>query len=422
VVYNHFGPDGAYHGTFSPYYYSTKHTSPWGQGINYDGPHSDGVRRFVIENALHWIHEYHFDGLRLDATHAIIDESEIHIVAEIAAAVRQTAPGALVIAEDHRNHVSMLRPVSEGGWQLQGVWSDDFHHQMRRALAGDSDGYFGDFDGTAAGIAETARRGWFYRGQYSSYFDEPRGSDPAGESLSRFVFFIQNHDQVGNRAYGDRLNHAVDAATYRAAGVLHLCLPETPLLFMGQEWAASSPFRYFTDHHRELGLAVTKGRREEFRRFARFADPESAAGIPDPQDPATFASSRLSWHEAKLEPHAGIRRLYQRMLELRRAEPSLRRPLSSGDDFVSVVDEGVLLVRRSAPGRRTLLIVARLRGSGAVNPGGGLLAGHSWLPLLSTEDGAFTNDPRPIASDPASGVLNFARPGAIVLAGGTTGA
>jgi maltooligosyltrehalose trehalohydrolase len=416
VVYNHLGPDGAYQGTYSRQYYSEIHTSPWGQSINFDGRGSEHVRRYVIENALHWVHEYHMDGLRLDATHAIVDDSQEHIAAAIARAVHESHPNRthphLVIAEDHRNAAYMIRGCDERGWGLDGVWSDDFHHQVRRALTGDSDGYFADFTGSAEDIATTIREGWFYRGQHSSYFEEPRGSDTTGLPLSRFVIFLQNHDQVGNRAYGERLHHDVDLATYRAATVLLLVAPETPLLFMGQEWATRSPFRYFTDHHEELGRAVTAGRRREFRRFAKFADAEAASRIPDPQALDTFLTSRLDWDEVGRDPHAGMLRLYRRMLELRRSEPALGHVPRAGAERLASGADGVVVVSREAPGARRLLVIVRLRGRG-VTPIDAPDGARSWDLVLSTEDAAFTSDAMP--PEITDQHVHFSRPGAVVL-------
>jgi maltooligosyltrehalose trehalohydrolase len=421
VVYNHFGPDGAWQGAFSRLYYSEVHRSPWGQGINFDGPGCEHVRRYVIENALHWIHEYHIDGLRLDATHAIVDDSPVHIVAAIADAVHGSPRGrshrVRVIAEDHRNMASMLRPAVAGGWGLDGVWSDDMHHQVRSALTGDRDGYFVDFSGAEEDICTTIRDGWFYRGLESVFFGGPRGSDPSGLPLSSFVVFIQNHDQVGNRAMGERLNHDVTAAAYRAVSALLLLLPESPLLFMGQEWAASTPFCYFTDHHEELGRAVTAGRRREFQRFARFADPESAAGIPDPQSESTWSDSRLRWDELEREPHAGMLRLYRRLLALRREEPALQSDVAAGAIPLTGVASGIITVRRDAPGSRSIQVLARLRGADTREVDVMPPAGVHWKPLFTTEDPAFASagvPPRLLAG----GAIRFDGPGAIVLASG----
>ncbi len=373
VVYNHFGPDGAYQSTFSPHYISRSHRTPWGETLNFDGPGSRPVRDYVVENAVRWVREYHFDGLRLDATHAIVDDSPRPIVAEITAAVRDAVAASgrqvLVVAEDARNLRRVVESEAAGGWGAHATWSDDFHHQMRRALAGDTDGYFADFTGSTADIAATARQGWFYRGQDAPSFGGPRGTDPTGISSERFVFFLQNHDQTGNRALGDRLHHTIDLAAWRAASVLLLLLPETPLLFMGQEWGASTPFQFFTDHHPELGRAVTAGRRREFSRFAAFADPAGRETIPDPQDPETFRASRLVWEEQEREPHRSLLRLYRRLLAFRRTEAALRPRGGSGEPVVLAWgDEVAGLAPRGAgrtpcPGRR-----APARGGGPGPP------------------------------------------------------
>lgn len=416
VVYNHLGPDGAYQSSFSRFYYSETHKSPWGAGINFDGPLSEPVRDYVVENAMRWVHEYRFDGLRLDATHAIVDDSRRHILASIAGAVHQSLEGSgrvvQVIAEDGRNLASLVKPEREGGCGLDGVWSDDFHHEMRRALAGDSDGYFQDFDGSASSIAATARQGWFFTGQPSGYFGHTRGSDPAGVALSRFVFFIQNHDQVGNRAFGDRMHHTIDAAAWRAASALLLVLPEVPLLFMGQEWSASTPFQYFTDHNEELGHLVTEGRRREFSRFAAFSDPATRERIPDPQSEDTFHGSRLSWEERTQEPHASVLRLYGRLLELRREEPALR---TGGRDLFEIEASGEdsLIVRRGCRTGGAVLAVVRLRGAGRVNAGP--VTGSGWTTILTTEDAAFATDPQPMQIPPDHSAVEFLRPGAVLF-------
>lgn len=313
VIYNHFGPDGAYAASFAPFY-TEKHHTPWGAGINLDDEHSRGARDFFIDNALHWLGEYHFDGLRLDAVHALKDDSTPHFLAELSAAV-DTLPGPerYLIAEDNRNLRTLLLPRSEGGYEMDGVWSDDFHHQIRNMIAGDADGYYADFsDTTAADIAKTVAQGWFYSGQVGRESGEVRGSDPSGLPLERFVFCIQNHDQVGNRAHGDRLHHHVPTTAYRAASTLLLVVPQLPLLFMGQEWATSSPFQFFTDHHAELGVLVSEGRKNEFEGIAAATEE-----VPDPQDGDTFLRSRLQWDEQKEWPHQGIRNLYRDLLALR---------------------------------------------------------------------------------------------------------
>jgi len=413
VVYNHLGPDGAYQSAFSRFYYSESHRSPWGAGINFDGPGSEPVRDYVIQNALRWVHEYHFDGLRLDATHAIVDDSVRHIVASVTSAVHSSLEGSgrrvHVIAEDHRNLAWMMKPESERGWGLDGMWSDDFHHQMRRALAGDSDGYFQDFDGSSKSIAATARQGWFYTGQHAPYFGAPRGTDPAGIDSHRFVFFLQNHDQIGNRAVGDRLHHKIDPAAWRAASVLLLTLPETPLLFMGQEWAASSPFLYFTDHHAELGALVTEGRRKEFSRFAAFADPAARQSIPDPQSAATFEASRLRWDETTTQPHVSAARLYRQLLSLRKTLKACPKP------EITQVSESSLLLRRRTLYGADLVILVRLHGAGREIARDIDQAAGDCHVILTTEDSSFTGDSQPVRLEKDSFAVDFARPGAVIL-------
>lgn len=377
VVYNHLGPDGAYANAFSPHYFTDAHCSPWGCGVNLDGPRSGPVRRFFIENALHWTTEYHVDGLRLDATHALQDNSPRHFLSELTSTVRsETGRPVVVVAEDHRNLAQLLLPVHQGGFGLDGVWADDFHHQVRVHTAGDNEGYYADFSGSTADIATTLRQGWFFAGQYSIHMRAPRGTDASGLDLPRFVICTQNHDQIGNRADGARLSHEIDASTYRAVSALLLLAPQTPLLFMGQEWAASSPFLFFTDHEDELGRKVTEGRREEFRSFTAFADPSRRAAIPDPQSRETFERSRLGWHEVHELPHAGVLRLYQRLLELRRATPALAG--RGRDGFtVRAVDDHTIALSYSG-----LLLVVRLTGGGVVQ----LEVDGAGETVLTTED------------------------------------
>jgi 1,4-alpha-glucan branching enzyme len=416
VVYNHFGPTGAYATAFSRHFLTGRHRSPWGEGINLDGEHARQVREFFIENALAWIHEYHVDGLRVDATHALSDSSRRHFLAELAARVRAAAGErtVLLIAEDDRNLAALLLPETAGGTGIDAVWTDDFHHQMRRLLAGDSEGYLADFSGTVADLATTIRQGWLFTGQHSTHFEGPRGTDPSGIPSRRFVVCLQNHDQVGNRAMGDRLTDTIDLATYRAASALLLCVPETPLLFMGQEWAARTPFRYFTDHEPELGQSVTEGRRRGFQRFSAFAAPEARAGIPDPQALATFLSSRLNWDERGREPHAGVLRLYQALLAWRRGEPALRDARRDGFQ-VAALDDGTLALRREATDAGALLLVVRLVGAGACVVPPALAAGMRSI-LATTEEPRFAADPMPPRIDVGPPLrIEFARPSAVLL-------
>ncbi|NVJ27540.1 malto-oligosyltrehalose trehalohydrolase [Myxococcus sp. AM011] len=358
AVYNHFGPDGNYLRAYSPHYFTGRHHTPWGDAVNYDGKDSRPVRRMVLSNVEMWIRDYHLDGLRLDAAHAIVDETQPHLLTEIAERARASAPGrrVIIIAEDERNERRLMLPASEGGHGLDGVWADDFHHQMRRAFAGDSESYFQDYTGSAEDLARTLRQGWFYEGQVSKNQGHARGTRAEGLSPSAFVYCLQNHDQVGNRALGERLGHDVSPAAFRAMSALLLLSPYTPLLFMGQEWNASTPFLYFTDHNEELGRLVTEGRRKEFAGFARFAGEE----VPDPQSEATFARSRLDWSEAQKPGHSGIRALYRELLHLRATEPAMKDSRRGTYDARAVGPEALVLERRG--GGQVLQVLLGLRG------------------------------------------------------------
>jgi maltooligosyltrehalose trehalohydrolase len=425
VVYNHLGPDGNYLAAYSPFYFTDRHQSPWGAGVNLDGENSGRVRDFFIDNALHWIREYHMDGLRLDAVHALVDEGRRHFLAELSARVRDAASDAgrkvVLVAEDNRNLARLVQPESEGGWGFDAVWADDFHHQARRLLAGDRDGYYEDYTGSTEDLAATLRQGWFFCGQHSKHLKGPRGTDPGRLSMDKFVICVQNHDQVGNRALGERLHHQVDLASYRAAMALLLLAPETPLLFMGQEWAASTPFLFFTDHHEDLGRQVTEGRRREFQGFAAFSDPKAWERIPDPQAPATFEASRLNWDEVEREPHASLRRLTRALLGLRRQEPAFRGS-NRGSVWTAAAGESGVILARQGHGRALAMVLCQCRGSGTMDAVALKAAGfpgsaRSWEVVLTTEDPEFSPDPAKPRVD-VSGPwprVEFSGPGAVVL-------
>jgi maltooligosyltrehalose trehalohydrolase len=361
VVYNHFGPDGNYLRDFSPDYFSNRHHTPWGEAINYDGPNSQSVRKLVLDNARYWLHEYHVDGLRLDATHAIFDDSNLHLLAELTQAVRASLPAGrqvVLIAETSENDVRYLKPVDEGGFGLDAVWADDFHHSLRRYLAGDHEGYYADYAGTLDEVARCIEQGWLYEGQTTprSGFETPRGTPARDRPAAQFIYALQNHDQVGNRPFGERLHHQIDLERYRAASTLLLFLPYTPMLFMGQEFGASSPFQYFTAHDPELGNLVTAGRRKEFQAFSAFADPATRERIPDPQALSTFVNSKLNVEEADSPPGSALQDLYQRLLELRRADFVLADQARERMEARAVTAD-VLAVRRWRADQERLLLV-----------------------------------------------------------------
>jgi len=412
VVYNHLGPEGAYLPAFNPQFFTDTHETPWGNAVNLDKDGSAAVRALLIDNGLHWIREYHADGLRLDAVHALIDNGPRPFVAELAAAVHaaeypeHTEHRRLVYGEDSRNLAVLVEDPSRGGWGLDGVWADDFHHVIRRMLAGDKHGYYVDYGGTASELASTLRDGWLFTGQVSRHAQAPRGTSAAAVEMRKSVICVQNHDQVGNRALGDRLHHDVDPAAWRAAVTVALAAPMTPLLFMGQEWSASTPFQFFTDFEPELGRKVVDGRRDEFRAFPGFATPEAAARIPDPQAESTFCASRLKWDELTRPPHAQVLALHRALLRLRLEHDALLASDECRCD--ATAPDGDTISFRRGP---DFLVLARLRERGRVTVE--QLSGGTWTPVLTTEDERFALD----ASPPriSGNVVEFARPGAIVF-------
>jgi maltooligosyltrehalose trehalohydrolase len=324
VVYNHFGPEGNYlHAYCKPFFNEERHT-PWGAAINFDGPHSETVRDFFRHNALYWVEEFHLDGLRLDAVHAIHDASPLPIASEIAQAMRsRVGPQRQVhvVFEHDGNRASLLERGSDGQPLFATAqWNDDLHHAAHVLLTGETDGYYGDFaEGPVGRFARALAQGFVYQGQPSAH----RGNVPHGEPsghlpASAFVSFVQNHDQVGNRAMGERIAELAHPARLEAVYACLLLSPHIPMLFMGEEYAASTPFPYFCDFGPELAEAVSQGRRNEFARFAAFANPAARERIPDPNDEATFVQAKLRWDERERGVHAERLAFMRRLLALRR--------------------------------------------------------------------------------------------------------
>jgi maltooligosyltrehalose trehalohydrolase len=420
VVYNHLGPEGAYLPQFNPQHFTDRHSTPWGCAVNLEGPGADMVRRFIVDNARHWVREYHVDGLRLDATHTLLEENAGGIVRAIVEAARAAADHRIfVFAEDHRNLARMIEDPAGGGWGLDGVWADDFHHVMRSLLAGDERGYYSDYRGTAQELARTIQNGWLFTGQRSSHLDRDRGTDASHVPMHRFVVCLQNHDQIGNRAMGDRLNHAIAPEAWRAASVVLLTVPMTPLLFMGQEWAASTPFAYFIDLEPRFAELATEGRRHEFSDFPEFSSEEGRARIPDPQAASTFLASRLVWDERQAPAHATVLALYRALIALRLDHPALTASGETAGD-AEAFDDDTLLMRRAGAGD-VFWVVARLRGTGTIDLAPFLEArledGAEWEVVLTTEEPLFAADPRPpqIDQQPGGPVIRFERPGAVIF-------
>lgn len=321
VVYNHLGPDGNFMGVYSEHYFNKAHQTPWGAAFSLDTPDTLPVRLHFAENAPYWAREYHVDGFRLDATHAIPDSSPKHLIQEITEAVQ--AIGGFVICEDPRNERKLILPRQKGGYGCDAVWADDFHHVVRVQMTGENEGYMGFFKGTMEELLKTLREGWLFTGEVQKD-GIPRGTAGADIEPEHLVYCISNHDQVGNRAYGERLSQSVSSEAYRAASALLLICPYTPMFFMGQEWASSSPFLYFTDHHDELGKGVTEGRRKEFAQFSEFKNIAKRSKIPNPQAVSTFKRSKLKWAELKKSPHRATLDLYRSFVEFRKTDLKYR--------------------------------------------------------------------------------------------------
>jgi maltooligosyltrehalose trehalohydrolase len=321
VVYNHFGPSGNYTGKFGPYL-TEQHKTPWGGAVNFEDAGSAEVREFFIENALMWLRDYHFDGLRIDAVHAFIDRSAIHFLEQLEAAVRtlgnHTGRRYAVIAESDLNDPRLVTEREAGGYGLDAQWSDDFHHALWVVLTGERTGYYQDF-GSMADLAKAIRETFVYQGQYSPHRKRNHGRSIGALPSDRFLGFIQNHDQVGNRAQGERLSQIVDMGRAKIAVAMVLLSPFVPMLFAGEEFAASTPFQYFTDFQdKELGRLVSEGRRREFLAFG-WAPEE----VPDPQAEETFLRSKLRWEEVGEGVHAEMLDWYRRLIALRHADIAL---------------------------------------------------------------------------------------------------
>ncbi len=350
VVYNHLGPEGNYLAEFGPYF-TDRYRTPWGQGVNFDGPDSDEVRRYFVDNALYWVSECHVDGLRLDAVHSIFDFSAEHILAEITAAVHALGENlgrrTLVIAESDLNDPRIVRPPVHGGFGLDGQWSDDFHHAVHAALTGERRGYYADF-GSVGAIAEVLRERFVLRGGHSKFRRRRHGA-PAGDlPAERFVVFTQNHDQVGNCARGDRLAALISFEAQKLCAALLLLSPYTPLVFMGQEYGETRPFLYFVSHgNRDLVEAVRTGRQREFVSLGWEGE------VPDPQAVETFERSRIDWPSAGSPGHAELLRLHRDLLALRREEPELL----GADACVTGGANGWIALRYRGANGRALLAV-----------------------------------------------------------------
>jgi len=321
VVYNHLGPSGNYLAKFAPYF-TKKFASPWGEGINFDDADSDEVRRFFCDNALMWLRDYHFDGLRLDAVHGIVDTSATHILEQLKIEVEKLSAelgrNLVLIPESDLNDPRLLWPRERGGFQLDAQWSDDFHHALHTVLTGENSGYYSDF-GKLEDLGTALQQAFVYDGKFSAHRRRKHGRSTEGLNGHRFIGYLQNHDQIGNRAKGERSSQLLSLGKLKIGAALVLTSPFVPMLFQGEEWGASTPFFYFTDYQEpELADAVREGRCREFAMFGW--KPEETA---DPQARETFDKSKLDWPEIARAPHAEILEWHKQLIRLRRAELSL---------------------------------------------------------------------------------------------------
>jgi malto-oligosyltrehalose trehalohydrolase/4-alpha-glucanotransferase len=392
VVYNHFGPEGAYIHAIAPQTFTERHRTPWGAAINFDGPDSGPVRDFVIHNSLYWIEEFHLDGLRFDAVHAILDDGAKHLLEEVAERVRAAAPDRhihLILENEENDAVRLTRGDDDGPRWYTAQWNDDAHHALHAAATGESKGYYADYQGDAGKLGRALAEGFAFQGEVMPYRGRPRGTPSAALPPAAFVAFIQNHDQIGNRAFGDRLTAFAPADAMRAIAAVYLLLPQIPMLFMGEEWGAAQPFPFFCDFEPELAEAVREGRREEFARFPEFQDAATLDRIPDPMAEETFASAKLAWEDIVRAPHVGWLDWYRRVLATRHAEivPRLTGIRTAG--HYEVLGEGAVLVRWPLAERGSTLVLATNL-SGRAAQGFPALAGHVlWCEGETTEDGTF---------------------------------
>lgn len=378
VVYNHSGPDGNYLSQFSPHYVTDRYACEWGDPFNFDGEHSGPVREFFIENAAYWVREFHVDGLRLDAANAMVDASPVHVLSEITRAARSAAGdrSILLIAEMEPQPTRPLRPPEEGGWRLDALWNDDFHHSAVVALTGRSEAYYSDHSGAPQEFISAAKYGLLFQGQYYTWQGKRRGGPTMDFPLYSFVNYLENHDQVANSADGHRSHQRTSSGRHRAMVALFLLMPGTPMLFQGQEFAASAPFLYFADHKRELRKPVRRGRAGFLQQFPSLATPEMAGILADPFDRTTFERCKIDSSER--ERHRGVAALYRDLLAMRRSDPAFaardRRALDG-----AVLGPAAFLLRFMPSGGEDRLML--------VNFGPGLHLTRAPEPLLAPPEG-----------------------------------
>ena len=390
VVYNHFGPDGNYLSAYAPGFFTDRHHTPWGAAINYDGAHSLPVRDFIIHNALYWVEEFHLDGFRLDAVHAIIDDGDLHLLDDLASQARAASPHPhlhLILENEENDARHLARSTTGDPTTYTAQWNDDVHHVLHVAATGEGSGYYVDYLDDTAKLGRALAQGFAFQGEMMPYRGRPRGEPSLGLPPLAFVAFIQNHDQIGNRALGDRITAAAPTAAVRAISAVYLLLPQIPMLFMGEEWAAAQPFPFFCDFGGELADAVRKGRLEEFSRFPEFRDAAMRSKIPDPLDAATFRSAQLDWTALAAEPHRSELERYRALLQIRHRDivPFTAR-LGGHSSTHEVAGRGAVKVSWTASGGDILRLHVNLKGE--AEAGLGVPAGTGlWTEGEASADG-----------------------------------
>ena len=389
VVYNHLGPDGNYLAQFSGHYFTERHKTEWGDGLNYDGAHSAPVREFFLSNARYWVEEFHFDGLRLDATQSIRDESAEHFLAALGREVRDAARGreTIIVGENEPQDARMLLPAGRGGFGLDGLWNDDFHHAAMVALTGRSEAYYSDYRGTPQEFVSAAKYGFLYQGQRYRWQRKRRGTPALGVAPHAFVSFIQNHDQIANSARGLRAHSLTSPGRLRAMTALVLLLPSTPMLFMGQEFAASAPFHYFADHEPDLAARVSRGRAEFLAQFRSIATRETRTRLPDPGARETFERCKLD--HAERDSHRECYELHRDLLRLRREDATFRAQEPRALDG-AVLGPAAFVLRYFGVEDEDRLLVVNFGSDLSLNPAPEPLlappAGRVWKTIWSSEE------------------------------------
>jgi maltooligosyltrehalose trehalohydrolase len=423
VVYNHVGPDGNYLRAYSPWYFSAKHTTDWGESINFDDEHAAPVREFFIANACYWIEEFHLDGLRLDATQEIHDDSPRHILADIGRAARSAAGNReiFLVAENECQHTILARPEAAGGYGMDALWNDDFHHSALVALTGRNEAYYSGYLGNPQEFVSVAKYGYLYQGQWYTWQHQRRGTPAFDLPPAAFVNFIQNHDQVSNSARGERPNRIATPGKYRALTGLLMLMPGTPMLFQGQEFGATTPFLFFCDHKAEISKQVREGRAKFLAQFRSLALPEMQPVFADPGNPHSFEISKLDFSER--EKNGAIYQLHKDLIALRRSDPVFSHPRPRGVDG-AILTPSAFVLRYFSEAHGDRLLVVNLGTDLYLDPcPEPLLApvpGAPWRVLWSSEDPAYSG----LGTFPPDMSDNWRVPGyaAIALTSEATGA